>query len=88
MYNKGKYIVGEIKTEYGTSVTALCFNEVVSHDTFRNMFTEIYGAGFFSVIDDRKVTAYDKSVSLNVKSRGEQDELQILRALGMGDPYA
>lgn len=83
MYTNGKYIVGEVKDGYGT-VTALCFNDVVSHDTFRNMFTTIYGAGFFGIDDAGKVCAWGNSISLKVESR-DQDILQIERALGFSD---
>lgn len=88
MYSKGKYVVGEIRTEFGTSMTAVCFNEVVPHSTFKPLFEEILGAGFFGLSDQGEihVHVYGKSVSLGVESR-PQDELQIRRALGLVSEY-
>lgn len=87
MYNKGKYIVGELASSIGMPVvSAVCFNEVVSHDSFKQLFTEIYSAGFFHVQND-KIVVYGKSVSLNVESNEERDTKQIARALGMAHLY-
>ena len=86
MYSQGKYIVGEIKSNYGSIMTALCFNETVSHDTFHSLFNEIRSAGFFWVNEDGQIVVTGKSVSLGVDSR-EEDILQIARALGMGETF-
>ncbi len=83
LYTKGKYIVGDLVTSDGFEIlTALLFNEVVQHDTFKHRFTKIYGAGFFHVHED-KVVVYGESISLGVKGRGEPDALQIRRTLGL-----
>ena len=91
MYSKGKYIVGELHSGFGLGVlTAVVFNEVASHDTFKNMFDTIYGAGFFTLDPDGPggqidVFVHGESTSLQVKSRGAADVREIARALGLGE---
>jgi len=89
MYSQGKYIVGELKNNsiMGTSLTALCFNELISHDTFKHMFAEIHGAGFFWVNEAGEVVTTGKSISLGVNGRGEEDAFQIRRVLGLEPTY-
>jgi len=81
MSSSGKYIVGKLNSG---EVTALCFNDLVRHDTFKNLFLKIYGAGFFYVNEDGKsVSAVGESISLNVKSREKEDAVEICYALGI-----
>jgi hypothetical protein len=80
---KTKYIVGEITDVYGSELTALVFGENVTHSTFANKFTSIFGAGFCFINSDRKSVAYGESVSLNVKSREDEDSIIIDIALGL-----
>ena len=88
MYSNGKYIVGEISSEYGLdTLTAICFNEVVGHKEVAPIFKEIYGAGFFVVEahedGELRSRVYGKSIGLGVESRGEKDSKQVDRALGL-----
>lgn len=81
---QAKYITGEVKTVFGPIATAICFGEVLSHDQFARMFDEIWGAGFFYISDDgTSAVVHGHSVSLNAKSRGEQDVNMINKALGL-----
>ena len=82
MTQQGKYITGEITSSTGMGIaTAICFSEVVEHIAVSEVFSEIWGAGFFVVTDG--VEAYGKSVGLGVISRGVADTLLIKRALGL-----
>ena len=82
MYNQGKYITGEITSSTGMGIaTAICFSEVVEHIAVSEVFSEIWGAGFFAVANG--VEAYGKSVGLGVDSRGAADAKLIRRALGL-----
>ena len=67
IYTRSKYIVGVIR---GGVVSAILFNDVLSHDKLRPLFSEIHGAGFFS-IREGKVTVFGESVSLKTESRPE-----------------
>lgn len=85
--SKAKYVTGEVKTDYGTIATAICFGDVLNHSDFANKFTEIWGAGFFYIDQAGAVTAYGKSVSLGVESRPEQDAKMIEKALVLNSEY-
>lgn len=77
MYFKSKYIV----SRDGTPVV---FAEVLNHaDVARALFgnTPIMGAGF-CYIKDNRYECWGESVSLRVKSRGEQDAEMLNRYLG------
>ena len=88
MFDRGKYIVGEIESSTGFDIaTAVCFSEAVEHSSVAKLFTVIWSAGFFNVGCDElgiiNVAAYGKSISLGVESQFEKDEKFIKRALGL-----
>lgn len=91
MFARGKFITGKIKDKHGPVLTAVCFCELVNHDSFKNSFVEILGAGFFWLDEDVKgnpiVVVQGKSVSLDVESRGEEDAFLIRRVLGLEPQY-
>lgn len=80
IYVKSKYIVGEVRGGgLGSVLSAVLFNDVVSHDSLRPLFSEIHGAGFF-YIEGGKVNVFGESIALKVKSRPE-DVIWIERTL-------
>jgi hypothetical protein len=87
--SRAKYITGEVKCDggLGSVATALCFGEILGHSDLIGRFSEIWGAGFFFIGEDGKVTAYGKSVSLGVDSREEKDAQMIEKALGLKEEY-
>lgn len=81
IYTRSKYIVGEVRGGgIGSVTSAVLFNDVVSHDSLRPLFSEIHGAGFFYIDENFKVSVFGTSTSLNVDSRPE-DALWIERTL-------
>ena len=90
MFDKGKYIVGEVASSTGFDIaTAVCFCEAVEHAVIAKLFTEVWGAGFFNVGCDElgtvTVSVYGKSVGLGVENRGDKDEKFVKKALGIVD---
>lgn len=90
MYNKGKYVVGKIRTETGPIEAAIIFPETINHAFIgRRLFIadSIVGAGFFHVDEDASgqptASAYGQSGSLGIKSRNDDDVLHLNRALGL-----
>jgi hypothetical protein len=86
MWQKGKYIVGDIAnplTGLGT-ISAVVFPEHVGHADIAKVFTPdtIIGAGFFFINMKTEVQVFDKSIGLKVESRPE-DVLFIEKALGL-----
>jgi hypothetical protein len=79
---KAKYIIH-------TDWIPIVFPETINHaDMARNMGwkkEDIIGAGFFYLGEDYSYTCYGESVSLRVKSRGEEDEKILNRYLGGED---
>ncbi len=75
---KAKYIIH-------TDWIPIVFPEIINHaDMARNMGwkkEDIVGAGFVYV-DDDSYNCYGESISLNVKSRCEEDEKILNRYLG------
>jgi hypothetical protein len=67
----------------------IVFPEIINHsDMARNMGwkkEDIIGAGFVYLGEDYSYTCYGESVSLRVKSRGEEDEKILNRYLGGED---
>lgn len=80
---QSKYVTGEVRSEYGTVATAICFGNVLTHSQFRHMFKEIWGAGFYYIDETGTIIAYGNSVSLNVNSREIEDAKMIAKALGL-----
>lgn len=77
MHFKSKYIVSR-------DGTPVMFAEMLTHaDVARALFgnTPIIGAGF-CYIEDNRYVCYGESVSMRVKSRGEQDAEMLNRFLG------
>jgi hypothetical protein len=74
---KAKYIIHR-------NWTPIVFPEIIAHaDMTRNMgwrAEDIIGAGFVHI--DDSYTCYGESISIYVKSRGEEDEKILNRYLG------
>jgi len=91
MFDKGKYIVGDVETSTGFDITtAVCFSEAVEHAVVAKLFEVVWGAGFFNVgtgaeLGTVTVSVYGKSVGLGVENRGDKDEKFIRQALGIVD---
>jgi len=85
MYQRGKYLIGELATKYVDQYVAICFPETVGHDDIGKFFNHgtVIAGGFF-YIEDGKVIPYDKSISMGVASRPE-DVKFLQRALGLSD---
>ncbi len=69
--------------------TPIVFPETLAHsDVARNMgmLGRVIGAGF-CYIEDNKYVCYGESVSLNVKSRGDEDSKRLNRLLGCSSDY-
>jgi hypothetical protein len=85
MYNKGKYLVGQVAGTYSDQVVAIVFPETLGHDDIgRKVFIAgtVIGGGFFWFDADNNVVVSDKSVSMGVQSRPE-DVVYLGRALGI-----
>ena len=83
MDSEGKFITGEITSSHGMPIaTAVCFSNVVEHIAVAPVFSEIWGAGFFTA-HDGVVIATGKSLGLGIESRGSKDERMICMALGL-----
>lgn len=86
MYNKGKYVVGEIPLVFGSNLGAVVVAETFGHDTLRRVFLpdSIVSAGFFHVEGSGRVVVYGDSVGLKVKSR-PKDAVLVAKAIGTFD---
>ena len=90
MFNKGKYIAGEIISPNSMDVFGvICFPESIGHDAVAPLFSDIRSAGFFNVISDNdypdnvQVIVHGGSTSLGVSSNEERDIPQIRKTLGL-----
>ena len=85
---KAKYITHTAKYIIHTDWIPIVFPEIINHsDMARNMGwkkEDIVGAGFV-YLEDYSYICYGESVSLRVKSRGEEDEKILNRYLGGED---
>ena len=89
MYNKGKYVVGEIGLGNGSSnLGAIVISEAFAHGDLRKMFIpgSIVGAGFFDIDHEGRVRVYDRSAGLGVGSRPE-DARHVARAVGLSNVH-
>ncbi len=78
MFYKAKYIISD-------SGLPMVFSELQTHaDVARNIFgsNPIIGAGFVHVNHEGEYQCYGESVSLRVKSRGEEDSKILNKMLG------
>jgi len=75
---KQKYVI----TEHGEIIV---FPELIQHSTFRNFNPISAGFIYFGLNEDGNPTCscYGDSVSLNLKSRPEDDTKLAIRQLGM-----
>ena len=73
-----KYITYE-SIEYGSIF--VIFDKITNHDDMasRLSYEKILGAGFVGFADDVGACCYGKSVSLKIKSRGQEDNKIINR---------
>lgn len=81
MYEKGKYVTGEIITGKGIVDGAILISEVVPHDAIRHCFIPgtITGAGYFTQ-NAEGVQVFGESKSLGI-GVSEADEIWVGRAL-------
>lgn len=79
MYSQGKYVTGEIKTDRMSVLGAIVIPETVPHNSIKDCFEEITGAGFFK-FDKDKVTVFGESTGLGV-SPTEIDEILVGRSI-------
>jgi len=83
MFSRGKYITGEVHSDHGMPVaSAICFSGFIAHADVSKLFSEIWGAGFFT-IENGQAKVEGKSIGLKVSSRGAADEKMINKALGL-----
>lgn len=82
MYNKFKYIVGEVRTSAMPLHAAVVFPEVIGHSDMAQVFVNIQSAGFGVVNDDLTVSVYGESVSLG-KCAVQGDIVFVSRALAL-----
>lgn len=84
MYEKGKYIVGEINCAGMLVLGAVCFPETIAHTELAPLFAdgELRSAGFFSLTKDNKVEVFGDSKGLKL-SPIENDVIQIQKTLGL-----
>lgn len=78
MFYKAKYIISE-------SGLPVVFSELQTHaDVAYALFggAKIIGAGFVHVSSNGEYSCYGESVSLNVKSRGDEDSKLLNKMLG------
>ena len=60
----------------------IVFSEMLQHaDVARALGTEVYGAGFCCIVDDKYV-CYGESISLKMKADPEKDSAKLNRFLG------
>jgi hypothetical protein len=72
---KSKYVI----TDNGPVV----FSEMMQHaDVARALGSEVYGAGF-CYIDDNRYVCYGESISLKMKADPEKDSAKLNRLLGV-----
>ena len=85
MFNKGKYLVGDITDGFFTGKVAICFPDHIGHSRMKHIFDEgtIVSGGFVGVDEAGVVHPYGESVSLGVKSNPEQDTRLLEQALGI-----
>jgi len=80
---KSKYII--LETGLIPMGLPIVFSDLLTHaDVARGIeySGKVHGAGFCYVVNDRYV-CYGESVSLNVKSRGEEDSKILNKLLGV-----
>lgn len=80
MYYKSKYII----VDTGQCIAPVVFSELLTHSDVAQALansSSVLGAGFCYIQDNRYV-CYGSSISLGVKSRGEEDSKFLNKYLG------
>lgn len=87
-----KYVVGQIRHQFGSNLAVVIVANHTTHSDVQRAFVEgtIESAGFFYLAVDAetgwlKAVPYGESVSLNVKSKPERDRQLIERALRLNE---
>jgi hypothetical protein len=83
MFNKSKYVVGNVSSLTGSITVAIVFPEIIGHDDVARLFipNTIVGAGFCHVQDDT-VSVYGSSAKLQIDSRSA-DLMYVEQALSL-----
>ena len=83
MRYKSKYVI----VETGMFVAPIIFSDLQKHNEVAMQFcsnrNKVLGAGFCFVDEEGKYQCYGESVSLGVKSRGEEDSKFLNKYLGV-----
>lgn len=82
MFYHSKYIIYDT----GMNVVPVIFSELQTHAEVAQAFyahNKVIGAGFVFIDKDGKYACYGESVSLKVKSRGEEDSKFLNKYLGV-----
>lgn len=80
MFRKTKYVCGEVKTMMGSLPGAIILPNYINHDTVKELFEEITGAGFFcvhSVNNNLEIEVFGKSETLNISS--QPDDIHYIK---------
>lgn len=91
MFQRGKYVVGTLKTTSIPMSGAICFPDYCDHRQTAQACMDldtITGAGFFTISSGTElgtvsIHVFGKSVSLGIESNPERDRRAIARCLGI-----
>lgn len=81
---KSKYIIIDTLI----AMLPVVFSDLATHrDIANGVGSNVIGAGFCYINDEGKYVCYGESVSLNVKSRGDEDSKILNKFLGTNNEY-
>jgi hypothetical protein len=79
MNYKSKYVI----IMRGNILYPVVFTDLMGHNEIARSNDEVVGAGFCCINDEGHYTCYGESVSLKVKSRGDEDARVLNKYLGV-----
>lgn len=79
MNYKSKYVI----VKRGNLLYPIIFTDLMGHNEVVSSHDEVVGAGFCYINDSATYTCYGESVSLKVKSRGDEDSAILNKFLGV-----